>query len=207
MSEMYHFRSDDLTPAERYKLLSGSVIPRPIAWVMTKDIETLNLAPISFFQVASGLMPWLTLSVGYRNGKRKDTADNILTHEEAVVHLVDEDLVKQMNATAASLPHDQSELDLINLPLVPSQTVEVPGLKAAKIRFETKLYDYKLLKDPAGQPMSDFFFLEVTDMYFDESVLDPDKKYVDYHAFNPVARLAGPNYATLGNEFELRRPL
>ncbi|ANZ60579.1 hypothetical protein AYR62_13065 [Secundilactobacillus paracollinoides] len=204
---MYHFRSDDLTPVERYKLLSGSVIPRPIAWVMTKDIETLNLAPISFFQVASGLMPWLTLSVGYRNGKRKDTADNILTHEEAVVHLVDEDLVKQMNATAASLPHDQSELDLINLPLVPSQTVEVPGLKAAKIRFETKLYDYKLLKDPTGQPMSDFFFLEVTDMYFDESVLDPDKKYVDYHAFNPVARLAGPNYAMLGNEFELRRPL
>lgn len=203
---MYHFSSDELTPTERYKLLSGSVIPRPIAWVMTEDVNTMNLAPISFFQVACGLMPWLTLSVGYRNGKRKDTADNILTYEEAVVHLVDESLVKQMNATAASLPHNQSELDLIDLPLVDSKSVSVPGLRDAKIRFETKLYDYKLLKDRAEHPVADFFFLEVTDMYFDEALMDPVKKYIDYHAFNPVARLAGPNYATLGPDFELKRP-
>ncbi len=203
---MYHFSSDELTPTERYKLLSGSVIPRPIAWVMTEDVNTLNLAPISFFQVACGLMPWLTLSVGYRSGKRKDTADNILTYEEAVVHLVDESLVKQMNATAASLPHNQSELDLIDLPLVDSKSVSVPGLRDAKIRFETKLYDYKLLKDRDEHPVADFFFLEVTDMYFDEALMDPVKKYIDYHAFNPVARLAGPNYATLGPDFELKRP-
>ena len=111
-----------------------------------------------------------------------------------------------MNQTAARLAPDQSELTLIDLPLIPSTEIQVPGLQAARIRFETILYQYVPIRDAAGIIMTDLFILEIRQFHFAETVLDLPTLHVNTTALAPIARLAGPNYAELGRTFTLRRP-
>ena len=183
---MINLSASELSPHEQYKLLSGSIIPRPIAWITTQNTAGLiNLAPFSF---------------------TKDTAANLLARHEAVVHMVSTDLTKAMNQTAARLAPDQSELTLIDLPLIPSTEIQVPGLQAARIRFETSLYQYVPIRNAAGIIMTDLFILEIRQFHFAEAVLDLPTLHVNPTALAPIARLAGPNYAELGRTFTLRRP-
>lgn len=205
---MYHFSSDNLSPKQQYKFISGSVIPRPIAWVtsLSKDKKVVNAAPFSFFSAASNQLPLLTIAVLRSNGKIKDTAQNILDTTEAVVHIVDVAVTEEMNKTAAPLPSDKSELDRTNLTLINSSTVEVPGIQEAKIRFETTLHQHVPVKDEEGTIVTDLFLLKITDYYFDESVFDKEKEYILPEALNPTARLSGNTYAEMGELFTYIRP-
>lgn len=207
---MLHFSSDSLTALKRYKLLSGSIIPRPIAWVTTlgpKPNQILNIAPFSFFSAISSELPLITLAIGRKQNRPKDTAVNILDNQEAVVHLVSQSLATEMNQTAASLPSDQSELDLTKLATTPSQTISVPALVAPKVRFETTLYQYVPITDNRAQVQSDLFILKVSDFYFADDVLDPQTFHVDATKLAPLARLAGSVYGTVDGLFEMKRPL
>ncbi|WP_080145454.1 flavin reductase family protein [Marinilactibacillus piezotolerans] len=205
---MYHFKSEKLSKKQQYKMISGSVIPRPIAWVTSLNEldEIVNAAPFSFFSAASNEIPLLTVAVLRSNGQLKDTARNILDQKEAVVHIVDVDLTKEMNETAAPLAPEQSELTRTSLSLIDSQTVKVPGIKEARIRFETTLHQHVEVKDDAGQAVSDLFLLKVTDFYFAESVFDLEKEYILPEALNPTARLSGIQYAEMGRLFTYKRP-
>lgn len=205
---MFHYQADQLTDKQHYKFLTGSVIPRPIAWITTqnKETEIINAAPFSYFTVISKLPPLISVSINRKNGELKDTARNLLATNEAVVHIVDEQLVKQMNETAASLSPKESELQLIPATLEKSSSVTVPAIKEALIRFETVLYQYVPIKDPAGAIISDLFILEIKEYFFDEQVFDPEKEYVLPEKLKPVSRLAGNFYGTLGNTFEEIRP-
>ncbi len=138
---MIHYKSQELTPKVAYKFLTGSITPRPIAWVTTQNAagETVNAAPFSFFNVVASAIPLVTISVVRTNCKPKDTAQNILATKELVIHLVDETMVADMNQTAANLPAQSSEIDVFNIETVASQTVAVPGIKAAPIRMESSL--------------------------------------------------------------------
>ncbi|GAX08914.1 hypothetical protein IWT5_02083 [Secundilactobacillus silagincola] len=207
---MQHYASKSLNSAKRYKLLSGSIIPRPIAWVTTlgvKPTQTLNIAPFSFFSAMSSELPLITLSIGRKHDQLKDTAANILDNQEAVVHLVSQSLATEMNQTAASLPRDQSELTLTHLDLTPSKTISVPALTAPKVRFETTLYQYVPVTGDNAQVLSDLFILEVTDFYFADDVLDPKTFHVNATRLDPLARLAGSTYGTVDDLFEMKRPL
>lgn len=207
---MYHFTSQSLTASQRYKLISGSLVPRPIAWVTTlnKDDATIvNAAPFSYFSSMPSDTPLLSLAIGRQtNFEPKDTAANILAREEAVVHLVDADLAREMNQTAATLPADQSEVTQQHLATIPSQTISVPALALPKIRFETELYQYVPITDDQGRIQGDLFILKITDFYFKEDVLDPKQFHVDARIFNPLARLAGPTYGQIDHTFNLQRP-
>lgn len=206
---MIDIKSADLSAREAYKLISGSIIPRPIAWITTLDQthNVINLAPFSFFSGVAGQAPLISVAIlRFEDGQQKDTAKNLLTTGEGVVHLVSEALVEEMNLTSASLSADRSELTLTNLSTVDSQTVAVPGLKEAKIRFEVKVHQYVPVKDDQQATISDLFILKVIAMHFDESVIDIDKHYVLAEALQPVARLAGPEYANLGRKYRLQRP-
>lgn len=206
---MIHLKSDSLTPTENYKLISGSLVPRPIAWVNTLSKKNiLNVAPFSYFSTMPTSIPLVTLAIGRKADEQpKDTAQNVIDRKEAVIHLVGEELAQPMNQTAATLEKDQSELDLINLSLIKSNTIEVPAMVEPKVRFETKLYDHFPIKDEEARIMTDLLVMRITDFYFDEKILDKESLHVNIKQLNPLARIAGPNYATLGESFSMKRPL
>ena len=204
---MINLSASELSPHEQYKLLSGSIIPRPIAWITTQNTAGLiNIAPFSFTTGISNQLPLLSVAILRERQVPKDTAANLLARHEAVVHMVSTDLTKAMNQTAGWRAPDQSELTLIDLPLIPSTEIQVPGLQAARIRFETILYQYVPIRDAAGIIMTDLFILEIRQFHFAETVLDLPTLHVNTTALAPIARLAGPNYAELGRTFTLRRP-
>ncbi|MBL1228889.1 flavin reductase family protein [Enterococcus sp. BWB1-3] len=205
---MLHFPSKQLSKKQQYKFLSGSIIPRPIAWVTTLNNQTnvINAAPFSFFNAASSDLPLMTLAILRKEGAMKDTARNILQNEEMVIHLIDQQIVEQMNLTAASLPPDQSELAMNQIKTTPSRSVSVPAIKAARLRMEARLYQHIPLKNREGKPITDLIVAEVTDFYFDETLFDSEKEYVLPENFHPIARLAGSSYAELGEIFDIERP-
>ena len=129
-----------MTERENYKFLIGSVIPRPIAFVTTISKDgILNGAPFSYFNIVSSNPPMISLAIQRSEGKHKDTARNILQSKEFVIHIVDEQNVEKINKTAASLPPEQSEIELAGLTPVESVKISVPGVKEAKIRMECAL--------------------------------------------------------------------
>ena len=201
---MKRLNPSELSDIQNYKLLSGAVIPRPIAFVTTKDNDgCLNAAPFSFFNVVNNTPPMIAIAAQRANGKRKDTAVNVEQMKEFVVHITDEDNVAEINKTAAPLNANENELERTSLTLIDSEAVNIPAIKEAKIRFECKLDQIvKLGNDADG---ADLIIGEVVmyhieeDTYFEDSKINPD-------ALKAVARLAGNDYAKLGERFIIQRP-
>ncbi|WP_239719741.1 MULTISPECIES: flavin reductase family protein [unclassified Mammaliicoccus] len=201
---MREIRPEVLSQKENYKLLIGSIIPRPIALVTTEsDDNVLNIAPFSFFNVVSSDPPILSIAVQRVNGEMKDTARNIIQNKEAVVHIVDTDNVRDTNQTAALLSHEESELERTNFETVDSVEVSVKGLKQSKVRFEAVLYD-DIVIEKDGQPISDLLLLEVKYYHFDEGIYDDG--YINKEKLKAVSRLAGNDYAEIGHTFTIERP-
>ncbi|MDN6128237.1 MAG: flavin reductase family protein [Tetragenococcus halophilus] len=205
---MVDFKADELTTLEQYKIIIGSVVPRPIAWVTTlsKDREVVNAAPYSFFNGASNELPLLTVASLRVEGEMKHTAKNILYHKEAVVQMVDQSVAEDMNATCTSLASDKSELALTGVSLLDSQMITVPRIKETKIQFEWVLHQHLPITDENGKIITDFFILRVLVNHLDEAVFDRKTGYIQSQSLDPVARLAGNQYTTLGKEFTMIRP-
>lgn len=205
---MLHYPTSQLTSKQAYKFLSGSIIPRPIAWVTTLNQEhgTINAAPFSFFNAVASDIPLVTLAVLRRAGSIKDTARNILETKELVIHLVDDQVVESMNKTAASLEPEQSEITINEIETTASKSVTVPGITAAPIRMEARLHQYVPIKNHEEQIITDLFVLEITDFHFSEAVFDKENEYILPEEFNPIARLAGNTYSHIAGLFDLKRP-
>lgn len=184
----------------------GSVIPRPVALIASQtENGNVNLAPFSYFNIVTYRPPIVSISVQRVNGEMKDTARNILKNQQAVVHIVDQKNVEEANKTSAILKPEESELPLTEFTLQPSQVITVPGIKEAKIRFETKLYKHLVIEEE-GIATADLLLLNVVHYSLDETVYDTQTGYVDANELAPVSRLAGNDYAGLGETFELVRP-
>lgn len=188
---------------ENYKLLIGTIIPRPIAFVTTQSEEgLLNGAPFSYFNIVSSNPPMVSLAIQRPAGRLKDTARNIYDNQQFVVHIVDGENVAKINQTAATLPASESEIELANLTPIQSTSVAVPGVLEAKVRMECKLVQ----AIPLGgeEPGSDLFIGEIVQFHIDESIYQ--EGHIDPRVLNAVSRLAGNNYATLGEIFTIDRP-
>ncbi len=188
---------------DNYKLLIGSIIPRPIAFVTTQsEDEIVNGAPFSYFNIVSSNPPMVSLAIQRPGGRVKDTARNIYGNQQFVVHIVDDENVAKINETAASLPAAESEIELANLTLVPSEYISVPGVKEAKVRMECRL----IQAIPLGEeePGSDLFIGEVVRFHVDEAIYENGR--IDPKGLNAISRLAGSSYATIGNIFSIERP-
>ncbi|WP_314065152.1 flavin reductase family protein [uncultured Vagococcus sp.] len=206
---MIHYQGEELSASQQYKFLSGSVVPRPIAWVSTlsPDGQVVNLAPFSLFSIVSKDLPLVSLSIMRENGEQKDTAYNLSQTGEGVIHIVDDNLLQEMNASSASLPREESELTALELETIASYRLKVPAIAKAKIRFESRVYQHvPVYNKDQSQIMTDLFILEIVDFYFDEDVFDRQTGHVDVLSLKPIARLAGPNYGILGSTYELPRP-
>ncbi|KRK45813.1 flavin reductase family protein [Dellaglioa algida] len=204
---MISFNSNELSTKNQYKLMSGTLIPRPIAWVTSaNEAGLINLAPFSFFSVVSDKLPLMSISINRRkDGVMKHTAANIVKTKQAVVQLPTRELMELVNQSAASFGSDESEVSELGLETVTSNLVSVPGVAGVKARFEVVLNQHVPIMDD-GEIISDLFILEVVYFHIEDDILDQDKMYIDAKKLNPVARLAGPEYANIGEKYKLIRP-
>lgn len=187
---------------DNYKLLIGTIIPRPIAFVTTQSEDGIvNGAPFSYFNIVSSNPPMVSLSI-QRPSDLKDSARNIYNNWEFVVHIVDDENVEKINETAASLPATESEIELANLTLIQSEIVSVPGVREAKVRMECKLV--QSIPFGGDGPGSDLFIGEVVRFHIDQAIYEDGR--IDPRGLNAVSRLAGSNYAAIGNIFSIERP-
>lgn len=196
---------DQLSERENYKFLTGSIIPRPVAFVTTlSETGVLNAAPFSYFNIVSSNPPMISISIQRQQGSMKDTARNAEAQSAFVVHISDESYVEELNATAQPLPPEESEISLTNLSAVNSEKIRVPGIQEAKIRMECMLEQKITLGETKEGPSCDLLIGRVVQYHIREELYENGR--IDAKELAPISRLAGNFYAKLGDIFELKRP-
>ena len=188
-----------------YQLMVGSITPRPIAWISTlSHTGVLNLAPYSFFTVASCNPPVLAVTqVNPRDREAKDTLVNLRATKECVVNIVSEDLAVLMNASCGDYPQDVSEFAVLAIESEASQSVAVAGVKLANVRFECKLREIVEVSTlPMGGHM---MLLDVRNIYVNESIIIEGK--IAPHLLNTIGKLGGDWYSNTQHRFEMSRPV
>ncbi|MCU1536334.1 MAG: flavin reductase [Humibacillus sp.] len=184
-----------------YRLLTASVVPRPIAWVSSRSADGIdNLAPHSFFTVVSTDPPMVAFtSVG-----RKDTLDNVEQTGEFVVNLTPEWLFEQVNGTGTDYPHGTSEFDAEGVQREPALTVAPPRVAQSPVALECRLHEVR----PTGNcwvVVGEVLHVAVAHEVLDESV--PGSPHVDIHRANPLSRLGRDEWGLLGEIRDIpRRP-
>ena len=183
-----------LAAEEAYKLLIGVVVPRPIAWVTTlSQSGVLNLAPFSAFTFVAPKPPMLAISAGHKAGVYKDTARNILANEEFVVHIADRALIEPLHLSSIEHPPHVSEVAELGLASEPSRHIKVPRLRDAPIAMECRLRHCIEF----GETRSRLLVGEVLVYHIRDGLLQGGK--IDTRTLDPICRLGGPRYATLGD--------
>ena len=189
---------EQLTSRELYRLLTGIVVPRPIAWVTSVSPSgVVNAAPFSAFTWVSTDPVMLGFSVGLRNGKPKDTGRNIAAGGEFVVQIADESLVEKLHLSAIEHPEDVSELAELGLTPVPGKLVRTPRIGEAPVAMECVLD--RVLE--FGRTRAQFIIGRVVYIHIRDRLCIDGK--IETAALRPIARLGGPNYAKLGEVIEM----
>ena len=194
---------DQVDSSIAYKLLAATIMPRPIAWVVTRGEEGVNAAPYSFFNAMGSNPP--TVAIGMLADPErgfKDTARNILDNGEFVVNLVPERLVERMNITAVNAPAEVEELILAGLQTAPSTHITPPRIADSPVSFECRS-----LSNVVTGPQQTVVIGRVLAVHVkDDCVLDPDKAYIDTPKLDLVARSYGSDYVRSRDTFQLDRP-
>lgn len=201
---MITLNPQDLNRTDRYKLIIGSVLPRPIAWVSTmNNAGQLNLAPFSYF---TGVCPDpLTLlfcpGVHGHSGEKKDTWRNIEEVPEFVINITNEETAEAMNLSATMLPSDQSEFDWSGVTPAPSTAISVPRVAEAPIAFECKLQQIVVVSNQPGGGAA--IFGEVQCIHIREDLYENGR--VNLERLKPIGRLAGASYTRVNDIFSMMR--
>jgi flavin reductase (DIM6/NTAB) family NADH-FMN oxidoreductase RutF len=199
---MMRFDLAELSPSERYKLLGGLVVPRPIALVTTRDRDGRdNAAPFSFFNVLAEEPPLVVLGLGVNAaGGAKDTTNNIRDSGEFVINLVDEAIAEAMNLCAIDVPSEMSEIDLAGFSLLPSERVAPGRIAEAPVSMECRRY-------VTLQPGPERYIVlgEVVILHVRDGILDPERLRIDRDAYAPIGRLFGGGYVRTRDRFEMPR--
>lgn len=207
---------ETLTPSERYFAMVQSIVPRPIAWVLTKNGDEgaenngLNLAPFSFFTGICSDPPLVLFSIGKKpsgdeRGAEKDTRKNIRKHKEFVLHIASTDMLQPLNLSAATLNYGDSEIEQQHLETVPFEGFSLPRLKDCKIAMGCSLYRM----DEIGNVPQAVIYGEIKTMYINDDVLDvsnPNRLVIDPKKLDPLSRLGSGHYAELGDLLSAIRP-
>lgn len=197
--------TDAMSATELYRILTGSVLPRPIAWVSSIALDGVrNLAPFSFFNVASVKPPILGFSPLIDEVRHaKDTLNNIRDTGEFVVNIVSHSLAEKMNQTSAAYPGEIDEFASVGLTAVPSTSVRPPGAAESPVRFECRL---RQLISFGSQPyagtlvLGDVCRIHVQPDLYSDGRIDTDR-------LDAIGRLAGNFYATTRDRFAIARPV
>ena len=189
---------EDLSVQDRYKFLSAVVIPRPVAFVTTKDQDGLyNAAPFSFFNVFSEDPAIVVLGIGAKpNGRTKDTLKNIRDTKQFVVNMVDKSIIGAMHIASAEIPSDESEIDYAGITLADSRTINVQRIAEAPVSLECELFQIIELTDRRSLVLG-----QVKAIHIDDAIIDPETKRLIPEKYSPIARLYGDYYAWLGDRY------
>jgi flavin reductase (DIM6/NTAB) family NADH-FMN oxidoreductase RutF len=191
---------------DRYKLLIGSIIPRPIGFVSTiSENGVYNLAPFSFFNgICSNPMTVLFCPViRSSDGQEKDTLKNIKNNKEFVVNIVSEEIASQMNQCSAEYPPDVDEFKQSGLTPEKSTMVKPPLIKEAKISMECKLHQLVQVGD-GGLGSATVVIGEVIYFHANEEVYKDGK--IISSKLKPIGRMGGAEYCKTTDVFSLPRP-
>lgn len=188
-----------------YKLIIGSILPRPIAFVSTADAQGVpNLAPFSFFTGVAADPPTVCFAPlrRFSDGQEKDTLQNIRLTGEFVVNVVTESIVEQANDTAVEYPPGVSEFEKTGLTPVACEVVGVPRVAESPISMECKLVQVVDV-GVTGAGGGSLVIGEVVRFHVADELLENGR--IDTGALAPVGRLAGAEFTTLGRRFILER--
>jgi len=192
---------------ESHKLMIGSIIPRPIAFVSTISKNgILNLAPFSYFNGVCSNPPTIMFAPARRgyDGKIKDTLKNIQDTNEFVVNIVSEEFIDEMVACATDFDPTVNEFDESGLTPGSSQKVKPPTVEESKISYECELH--KIIEIGDGSPGSGFIVIGTIVMFhIDDSVYENGR--INLEKLGPVGRLSGNNYTKITNTFESIRKI
>lgn len=197
----------DVSPSRIYHTITQTLIPRPIAWVLTEnDCGGKNVAPFSYFSAISSNPPLLMLSIGKKlDGSDKDTLANIKRTEKCVIHIASITQLDELNASSEELPINESEVDKLGLAVEPFVAGGLPRLAGCAVAYDCSFYE---LKEIGGLKQS-LLLLKIESMYIDDSVVAEGESgclSFDACAINPLARLGASEYASLGEIVEKKRP-
>jgi flavin reductase (DIM6/NTAB) family NADH-FMN oxidoreductase RutF len=200
-----YFDIEKLDGPLSYKLLTATVVPRPIAWVVSADAQgTVNAAPYSFFNFFGGFPPVVCIGIGRSHGRgrpeRKDTLANIQAGGDFVVNLVPEELVQAMNITATDFPPAWSELEAAGLETMPSEKVKPPRIARSPVAIECRLRQVLEIDTTGHLVLGHVVAVHVRD----EAVVNAERCYIDSAKLNLVGRMQSPSgYIHTADTFKL----
>lgn len=186
-----------LDRSETYRLLVGSVAPRPIAWV-TSGIppKPLNLAPFSAFTWVSEHPAMLGITVSRRD-RRKDTIRNIEEDGQFVVNVARDDMLHQLHASSEIVDAEVSEAESLGIPFAPSVGIDVPRLADVPISMEC-VHVRTIEFSPTG---GEFIVGRVAGWHVAEDIMENGRIVTEL--LRPIGRLGGPKYTFLGQVTEV----
>ncbi len=198
------FDPNELDHTAVYKLLTGSVIPRPIGWISSISEHGINnLAPFSYFNAVGDDPPHVMFSTGRGNNTNKDTLNNVLATKQFVVNMVTEELTEQMNSTAQAVHSDIDEFELAGVTPIPSLKIKPRRVKESPITFECELVHHYFLEDHKHGGACVIIGRIVMMHIADDALLENYK--INLENYKPVSRLAGSGYAKIGEIFSVKR--
>jgi len=196
---------EELSTNSLYKLLTGTIVPRPIGWISSIDTTGKpNLAPFSFFNAICPNPPHVLFCPGIRdiNQAPKDTLNNVKATGEFVVNIVTETTVNAMNMTATELPPAIDEFEFANLTPVPATVVKPPRVAESPVNYECKLVHIYEVGDHPGSGsvvIGQVERIHVNDRFIDEN------HHIDLAQLQPIGRLTGNEYCRVTDLFDLTR--
>ena len=189
-----------------YYTLIQTIIPRPVAWVLSENENgSHNLAPFSYFNGVCSSPPLVSISVGRKdNGAQKDTWNNIENRSNFVIHIHHREMAESVTQSAASLESGVSEVEMLKLETIPVDGWSLPRLEEARVAFLCERFAIHTVGDaPMGLILG-----KILGAYIDDSIGSQSGKRltIDAKALDPIARLGGNDYATLGDILTVVRP-
>lgn len=198
-----HLDPATLSQPDRYKLLIGGIVPRPIAWVSTVSPSGMpNLAPFSFFAgVSSEPMSLLFCPANKADGEPKDTLRNIEATGQFVVNTVPRALARRMAACAEPLPYEQSEFDLAGVAREPSVKVRPACVAESPLAFECERL--QIIRLAPGVPSGGNIIIgRVVHVHAADGLIN-DRLHVDPAILDSIGRMGGLSYCTTRERFDV----
>ena len=186
------------------KLVTGLIVPRPIAWVGSQSAGGVaNLAPFSYFNAICNHPPMIAISMTIRDGKPKDSLANIMATGVFTLNLVSRDLAEQMNASAAEVGAEVDEFDLAGLTKIAGDRVDAP--RVGESRWSAECVLDRVITLGAAPRESGLVIGEIVRFHVEARLLDGTR--IDQEGLDAVARMGGPTYSDTRRRFDLARPI
>lgn len=199
---------DSITPSEAYFMMTQTIVPRPIAWVLTNNDhdQSYNLAPFSYFNAICSHPPLIVMSVGKTpSGEYKNTRVNMIKNERLVIHIANVDHAEAVTESSRGLPYGESEIDRIDMNLVQDEGWILPRLADADVAMECELYELHEI----GPNQQAIFYCEIKQLFVNDRCVSADAKgraVIDATCLNPLGRLGPNQYVSFGGIIEIAQP-